>query len=186
MEAQVPVYVLAGGKSQRFGSDKARAIVDGKPMILQVIAAVQAVVGDVTVVVDRLGRVADLGLREVADGGAHLGPLSGLQAALEDAPPGWIVLMPCDVMGLRVEWLRLLFEARQPGDLAVAFRDTRWQPLPALYHTDVLPEVRALADRALWRLLERVHARAVPVPPEWETLARIDTPADLARWRGIP
>lgn len=178
-------YVLAGGQSARFGSDKARVLVHGKPLILHVTAALEPFAGPAAAVVDRPGRVADLGLREVLDGGEHRGPLAGLKAALEDAAPGWIALVPCDVIGLRAEWLEVLRTAVRAGDLAVAFRDDRWHPLPGLYHTDLLPHVLEKleqGDGALWRLLEHAHARAVPVPEGWRALARIDTPADLQAW----
>jgi len=187
-------YVLAGGRSERFGSDKARAVVQGQPLLIHAVEALRAVAADVRIVGDRTDRYADLGLPGVADREPHLGPMGGLLAALADAraraPEGaWILVSPCDLVGVRQEWLRSLMAGRTREVDAVAFRDAAavarrspWQPLPALYHTRLLPAVEAAIarqDRALWRLLEAGRARSLPLPADWGELRVVHTPADL-------
>ena len=127
------VYVLAGGRSSRFGSDKALAQVNGKPLV-QHVADALAQVGDLTVVVDRAGRLAGVDLPAIVDDGSQRGPLTGLAAAMAHAGTGWLVLAPCDMLGLRADWLTRLRQAVQPGDRAVAFRGERWHGLPSGMH----------------------------------------------------
>lgn len=94
--------VLAGGRSRRFGSDKAMALLDGTPLIEHAIAALAAQTEAVIV----CGRewtdwVAD---RPAPD----LGPLGGINAALHAAAErGFdaVLTVPCDAPLL-------------PGDLA--------------------------------------------------------------------
>ena len=141
-------------------------------------------------VVDRLGRLAQLDVAEVADGWAHLGPLTGLRAAIGHLHAGpelgpWLLLVPCELLGLRTNWLRVLLQARQPGDLAVLGHQERWQPLPALYHVNLLAEVdlaMASGDRSLQRRLDRASARQVPVPADGSELTREATPGDIQAW----
>ncbi len=76
--------VLAGGKSQRMGTDKARlALPDGRPVILSVVEVLKSICGEVVVVTEVTGRYADLALpaRRVTDIVPGCGPMGGLHAA---------------------------------------------------------------------------------------------------------
>ncbi len=184
---QVPAYVLAGGRSSRFGSDKARAEVEGEPLIMHVVRALEPLASRVTVVAREGGQYADLGLETIGDLRPALGPLGGLASALAhrgrhhpDEP--WLLLAPCDLLGLRRRWLRLLLERPREGHRVVAFRDSRWEPLPALYHRDVRPEVDSRVDAerlSMWRLMERCRPLALEPPPDWETMRKVNRPQDL-------
>ncbi len=183
---KVPAYILAGGQSSRFGSDKARAIIDGVPLLLQVQSALLPFAHRTTVVVDKRGRYKDFQLHELMDGAEQRGPLGGLLTALIDGRGGWRLIAPCDMLNIQEIWLQALLEARQPGDIAVAFRGEHWQPLPALYHSDALDIVgQALRsdDRSLQTLLTKLNARALPLPPDWHLARDINKPQDLPRAR---
>ncbi len=78
-------YVLAGGKSRRFGSDKARAMLAGQPLLLHVARQLEPVCSCVWVVAQRAGQYDDLGLPTLGDLALGLGPLAGLQTALSHA-----------------------------------------------------------------------------------------------------
>ncbi|MSP90350.1 MAG: formate dehydrogenase accessory sulfurtransferase FdhD [Myxococcales bacterium] len=179
--APLPLYVLVGGRSERFGRPKAIEPVEGKPLALRVVDAL-ADAGRATLVGAGAAALDGLGLRRILDGVPASGPIGGLRAALIDVGAGWIVLAPCDVVGLRAPWLEVLATARVPGARAVAFRGERWEPLPSLWHTDALGAVdQALADGtgALHRLLAACDAVALPLPLDWDTAVRVTTPADL-------
>jgi molybdopterin-guanine dinucleotide biosynthesis protein A len=188
---RVPVYILAGGASSRFGLDKARQPVGGRPLILHQAEVLEPVASSLSVVASRPDQYADLGLRTLADEVPGQGPVGGLATALADlqatAAGRWLLLAPCDVLGLQRRWVeRLLLAAgsASPGDdgRVVAFRDRRWQPLPALYHRDLLPIARDRVRRgrlALWRLMERVPHVALPLPDDWEQAVRVNRPEDL-------
>lgn len=73
--------ILAGGRSRRFGSDKALAPLKGRYLIDHMIAALSSEVDDL-VICGRSWRTA----RAIDDGiGAYQGPLAGLAAALSHA-----------------------------------------------------------------------------------------------------
>jgi molybdenum cofactor guanylyltransferase len=180
---KVPVYVLAGGRSSRFGSDKARALFDGRPLLLQVVEALRPLAESVTAVADVEDKYRDLGLRTIVDRAPGQGPLGGLQAALLDADrPEWLLLSSCDWVGLKPEWVELLLQGRDADLPAVAFKGDVWQPLLALYHRSLRAEVAArLADKrlALWRLLRDAPARALALPPGWDQVRQVNRPDDL-------
>lgn len=201
----IPVYILAGGRSSRFGSDKARATIEGRTLIQRVEAMVQPIAAQVTVVADRADRYADLGLRTIADRVPGLGPVGGLWSALHDqsitTPTSEVLLLcPCDALTLKIEWLETLRAAAttlRRGDavvgaegdatvhaLAAAFRGhDRWQPMPAMYHRDAVDEVRAALDadrRSMQALLDRLRAIALPLPADWPSTWQANSREELA------
>ena len=76
-------YVLTGGRSSRFGANKAFADVDGKPMVVQVADRVRSVCDSVTLV-GPAETYGSLGLRVIEDSVADFGPVAGILAALEE------------------------------------------------------------------------------------------------------
>lgn len=181
----IPVYILAGGKSSRFGSDKARALVDGLPLIARVASMVRPMASRVTVVADLRDKYADVGLRTIADTEPGKGPLGGLATALGDLHPdeNWLLLVSCDLLLIRSEWLAALSSTAHPP--ATAFRGQYWEPLLALYHRSIGPAVRAqlaTGNRAMQRLLDATAATAVPLPSDWPITLQANTPSDLQRF----
>ncbi len=185
---KIPVYILAGGASSRFGSDKARAEAGGKPLVVGLARAVAPAAASVTVVAERAGKYEDLGLRTIADLEPGHGPLGGLQAALGDlgelGAGDWLLLLSCDLAGVQIEWIERLWAARRAGSATVLFRDQRWQPLLALYHVSArraVDELLARGQRKMYRLMGKVDAVAVAPPDDWHKLRNVNRPEDLPR-----
>jgi len=150
----LPVYILAGGRSSRFGSDKARALLDGEPLIARLARQIAPIAAGITVVADAPEKYADLGLRTIADRRPGLGPLAGLEAAMLDliastaplgkwcqtpfpdkwcqtpfsqAPTpegGWLAMLTCDMTGLQPAWIELLQHAARDGKWVATFHDS--------------------------------------------------------------
>lgn len=184
----IPVYILAGGKSSRFGSDKARALVDGQPLIRRIADAVASHASRVTVVADAAGKFADLGLTTIADSVPDRGPMGGLLTALLDhrnrSTSDWLLLLSCDLLYMSSVWIDTLLAHRGPGVRAVAFRPDRWQPLLALYHATILPQIEACVTNgslAMQPLLEAVSCVTAPLPLNWPAILQANTPAELAQ-----
>src|SRR6266536_4041886 len=78
--------VLSGGRSRRMGTDKARLLVQGQPLILRVAQRVAEVARPVLLATGRPGRLGPLGYAEVADEVPGSGPLGGLTAGLAASP----------------------------------------------------------------------------------------------------
>jgi molybdopterin-guanine dinucleotide biosynthesis protein A len=181
---KVPVYILAGGKSSRLGSDKARVDIRGDPLLVHVARSLEPAASEVVVIADRPGKYRDLGFLTIADREPGLGPLGGLQAALSHCREGWLLCASCDRIGIRPGWLRALFAGRKDGAKAVLFRGSIWQPLPGLYHTSLAPEVNAAiaAGRLTpWTLLERTDTVALELPTDWGTSLDINEPGELEK-----
>jgi molybdopterin-guanine dinucleotide biosynthesis protein A len=164
--AQLAGYVLAGGGSTRFGSDKALAGLDGQPMLLRMTALVEKVAGAACVVAPA-ERYAGLGVSIVPDRWPGAGPLGGIATALlhtAETLPGceWNLVLGCDLPFLSVEWLSYLADyARKSGAQAVLPVSAEGpEPLCACYRTDAGPALAALLEggvRKITAALERVR-----------------------------
>lgn len=161
---RVPLYILAGGGSRRFGADKARALVDGTPLILRVARALAPVAASTTVVAASAGAYDDLALPTIGDDTAGLGPAGGLATAighrLRESGGGWILVSACDWLEVDAGWARLLMGAVVPGSHAVLFDPL--QPLFGLYHTAAGPAIAQAID-AGERRMQEIAAGLSPV-----------------------
>ncbi len=177
--------VLAGGRSTRFGADKAGYAVGGQAMIERVRDAVAAVAAEVWISVAAEGAPPGLPRRAryVRDHYRDAGPLAGLHAGLHALETPWLLAVACDLPFLTPDALRTLLAARTPEADAVVARtpDGRRHPLCACYHARTLPVAAAqleaghLALHAFLDRLENVRYADLPDAP----LRNVNTPSDL-------
>ncbi|MEM9882124.1 MAG: molybdenum cofactor guanylyltransferase [Planctomycetota bacterium] len=180
----LPHYVLAGGRSRRFGSDKARHRIDGVPMVVRVAEAFAEHASSTTIIAREANAYADLGLPTVADDLPDAGPLAGLATALRlsnelntsGGGGGWLLLTSCDLRRPDAATLTPLTNALEQHDAAWAAvyrRDGRFEPFPGLYHASLAGAVRdtlasprrsfqALLGGVADRVADRVAAAAWP------------------------
>ena len=158
--------VLAGGRSSRFGSDKALAMLDGRTLLDHAAAALGPHC-DAVVVVGR-GAIADWPR-------ADMGPLGGIAGALIHAGErGFEQLLTAPVDCVRLpDDLRALLEP------APAFLET--QPVVGLWPIGSISDLRAIledrSDLAVRAYARRIGARAVAsdfVPPNVNSAADLD------------
>lgn len=172
-----PVVVLAGGRSSRFGSDKALVEVDGQPLLRTLVDALHRQGHPaVSIVADRADRYQQLGLTCLVDHTPDCGPLGGVATALQQrlqSGPGWLLLVSCDQLVFRPEWFEQLALHAVSSQLqnlkqhlnpqlrlqeqiehdVVHFvsggvsGEGRVEPLPSLLHTRLLPTVLERLER---------------------------------------
>ena len=187
--SQLPAYIMAGGKSSRFNSDKARALIGGRPLISIISEKLETLFVSVTAVADKPDKYADLGLTTIGDLTPGLGPLGGLATALDDftkkkSGTGWIFLISCDFVDFETGWIERLWSEKDKKTKAAAFRGDFWEPLFAFYHTSLFAEAHKRAasnDRSMWRFLEKVKCYPASLPQGWFDVADIDRPEDLEK-----
>jgi len=184
--SETPAYILAGGHSRRFGSDKARATLRGRPLILTLSDQLIGLGFKVTVVGKHDDQYTDLGLDTIGDIEPDQGPIGGLHTALTHRGEGWLLLCSCDMLDIDEHWIAALFDRahRSPDADVIAARDERWQPFPALYHARLRAAPALREAGSFQRLLERVRteridAGALPAVRQINTaeeLRRFDAP----------
>jgi len=176
---------LAGGRSERFGSDKALAPFRGAPLLDAVIGALTAGFAEVLVVAKRAEPYSVFGARVVIDRSPLYTPLSGLEAGLAAASREIVFCCGADMpFAVDAPLLDALFAALAGHDAVVPVHDGARQPLCALYRRETcLPAASALlAQSAVGpkRLLESVRTALIDWPDERPFLDA-DTREQLAK-----
>lgn len=200
--ARITGIVLAGGRSTRFGADKLRADVRGRPLLQHPILALAEACGEVLVALapdaaePTLPGVAGVPIRIVRDAVAGAGPLAGLVAGLEAAGEGIALVVGGDQPDLRPELLRLLVSSLGAGDAAVLADGDAPRSLPLVVRRDpaLAAALRVLgsARRSLLGVVFALGAVVVPesawrlADPEGSWRRDVDRPEDLPGQGSVP
>ncbi|WP_432799531.1 molybdenum cofactor guanylyltransferase [Poriferisphaera sp. WC338] len=188
-QGKLPLYILAGGRSSRFGSDKARMVIEGKPILKVIEEVLKPYCLSTTVIAEEKGKYEDLGLRTIADDkDGYCGPLMGVLTAANDMKrvhgSGWFMLVSCDVVGMDHRWIKRLVEGRLKEGGAVVFYDDRYQPFPGLYHSvgaACAEEMLRDGRSSMQQFLAEIDAVKVDVPHDWGLMIQVNTPEDYQR-----
>lgn len=188
-EPRVSAAILAGGRSSRFGRDKAAVLFRGAPFIAHVARALRASCGGGLFCIGGEPRRAELlGAHHAPDLFPGEGPLGGLITALEAADTPFVFLAACDMplldevlVGAIVGWL-----AKDDAEVFLPVGEAGAEPLCALYARSVLPAVReafARGERRMSGFHEAVRVRRLDARelPGAAGLVSINTPEELRR-----
>lgn len=153
-------FVLAGGASSRMGRDKALLEIGGKLLIEHAVNLLRKLGGEPRIVAARpdLAKYAPV----IEDRRSGCGPLSGIAAGLLASESELATFIPVDVPLLPLALLALLRERSQvSGALAtIPCLLGQAQPLCAVYHRRVLPQVSAALEAEDYKVT-RVMRQAV-------------------------
>ncbi len=181
---------LAGGRSTRFGREKAVEPLGGEPMIGRVVRALSAGVERVAINAPPGSAAAAYALAHahpvLADGeGGPSGPLAGVHAGLvwaRDGGAAWLATSPCDTPLIPHDLVARLQGRRSPSG-AVARTADGLHPLCALWPVHALKMIEALQDHPPVRdLLARLGAAAVDFE-DAGAFANLNTPEEFAAVR---
>jgi molybdopterin-guanine dinucleotide biosynthesis protein A len=195
--------ILAGGDSQRMGSDKANLLLGEQTLLRHVIATMQKIFPHVIVSVRQLRPEIDL--PQVCDeqasagkppGGGPLagaGPLAGLAASLDHVTTPWAFAVACDMPFVEPAMVELLGRYRSHYQAVVPVVQGHPQPLAAFYAGTCRATIRAHfaggGKNSLRAALEKLQVRYVDeadllqADPALRSFFDLDTPQDVAMAR---
>jgi molybdopterin-guanine dinucleotide biosynthesis protein A len=136
--------ILAGGKSRRFGSNKAFAEVNGSQLIKRVIEVLGSVFEEMVIITNEPEAYAFLGLPMYEDLIKGLGPIGGIYTGLENIRNSKGFFVACDMPFINENLVRYMAGINNEFDAVVPMIGWKMEPLHALYSKTCLSTIRAL------------------------------------------
>ena len=177
------LVVLAGGRSSRFGGDKALAELDGETLALRALRRLAPLAARRVLV--RAAPLAGLpaDVLQVADPAPGAGPAQALRAAFAALPGARCFTAPCDAPELEPALYAPLAAAAGADGVACARRGGRLEPLVAVW--SAFAAVRFAAEPAgesdaVHAALARARAACVDFDGGDRRFSNVNTRAELA------
>lgn len=182
--ADITGYLIAGGRSRRFGADKRLVEYEGEPLLERAGRVMCEALGHLPVMVGNdVIPLSDQAWRVISDARPEAGPMGGIVAALEDSHTDWVMALAVDLPLMRSVDLQLLAEARSDSsDVLTLSVDGRPEPLAALYHCRQVTFWRERLDRnelSLSQSLQLVSWQAVMLGKDSRSLTNINSLSDF-------
>ena len=174
--------ILAGGESNRMGSDKALLTIDGVSFLNRIRETLSGVVGDVVISAREEQDYTVPRSRVIGDVYKNCGPLAGIHAALSAIPTPRALVVSCDLPLITPEACRRLLTADVPDDVVVARSEGRLQPLFGLYHKKILPALERYLRQDRYSVLDFLNGVDVTVVDLGPSagLMNVNTPGEYA------
>ena len=189
------VFILAGGKSSRMGTDKAFVEVEGRTLLARALDLARSVTDDVRIVgqQEKYSSFAPT----VEDNFPGCGPLGGIHAALRASEKDLNLVLAVDIPFVTAALLKHL--AKRASDssalVTVPYAGRGYQPLCALYRRAFADaaelalragryKIDALFDSAHMQVISEQELQTAGFPAD--IFRNLNTPEDLASAHQFP
>jgi molybdopterin-guanine dinucleotide biosynthesis protein A len=147
--------VLAGGKSSRFGSNKALALFNGTPLIERTTSALGRVFKNLMIITNSPLEYSYLRIPLYQDIIKGMGPVGGLYTGLEALDDDWAFFCACDMPFINEGLVRYMTGLKEGYDAVVPKLDWKIEPLHALYSKRC---VQAMKDLIIKKEFQAIRA----------------------------
>ena len=140
-KSDISAFIIAGGKSQRFGQDKTLYEYEGKPLVSRVYDAIEPVFDNISVVANDSEKFSFLGLDVYPDIIPGLGPIGGIHTALKFSSTDRIFAFAADMPYLNTDFIRYMTEIPDLYDVIVPAPDGYFEPLHSIYSVKIISRI---------------------------------------------
>lgn len=180
MNNSITAILLAGGKSQRMGTDKGLLELNGKTFIQHICDALQPIVGDSILIISANKAYDALGFSRVEDIIENKGPVGGLFTGLQASKTRLNLVLSVDVPLVSTELLEWLVKNHDDRFWVTQTKFAeKTSPLIAVYDRqmgNVFEEHLTVDQLKLRKVIEQVKHQTVVVPEKWsQQLQNINT-----------
>jgi len=132
----ISAFILIGGKSERFGSEKWRANINGKSVLDRIWDG--CMYFEERIVIGK-EKPKDFKKPFICDQLEIQAPINGLYTAIQHAEDDWIQLVSCDLPLIDTDVFQILWNTKtQESDAVIPLTNNRHQVTCALYHRRIL------------------------------------------------
>jgi molybdopterin-guanine dinucleotide biosynthesis protein A len=157
--SDVTGVILAGGKSRRYGTNKAFVEINGTQLIDKVASVMRAIFKRVILITNCPREYSYLHLPAHEDLIQGLGPIGGIYTGLETIQDDAGFFIACDMPFASQDLIRYIVSVSVKGkfDAIVPKVDWKMEPLHALYRKSCLPVLMELIASGSYQILESFH-----------------------------
>ncbi len=140
----ISAFILIGGKSERFGSEKWRANINDKSVLDRIWDACMHFEERVVI-----GKEKPKNFKKpfICDQLEIQAPINGLYTAIQNSGHDWIQLVSCDLPLIEANVFQMLWNSNtQESDTVIPFSNNRYQVTCALYHKRILNYLESAID----------------------------------------
>ena len=187
--------ILAGGESQRMGSDKSLLPLQGARFIDHIYARLRPLFEEVIIVTNSPELYHDLPCRKVPDIYLKQGALAGIHAGLSQVQQPRAFVVGCDMPFISEKVVRKICSHAKQGDLILPLSSCGHEPLHALYAKNCLPAMEQVLEAGHKRIMkffsqvrvvEISAAELLSLDPQEKSFCNVNTPDEYFRLRGLP
>jgi molybdopterin-guanine dinucleotide biosynthesis protein A len=180
MENKITAIILAGGKSQRMGTDKGLLDLNGKTFIQHICDALQPIVGSNILIVSANKEYDVLGFSRAEDIIEDKGPVGGLYTGLKESKTKVNLVLSVDVPLVSTELLEWLIKSHDENYLITQTKiGNKTSPLIGVYDRsmrNVFGEHLGGNQLRFRKVIEDVKHQTIVVPEKWSNqLQNINT-----------
>jgi molybdenum cofactor guanylyltransferase len=183
--ASMQGVILAGGKSRRFGEDKALAQIEGVRFVDKAIALLRSCALEPVVITREAKDYSFLDCEVVTDLIENLGPLGGLYTASRLFHPHSILALTCDMPFLTSDALKELLNRYEKRNMTTLFKrhECLAEPFPGIYPSllsDLLLEAIRENRLSMKQVIEKIEPiQLIKSKCSKNIFANVNTQVDL-------
>jgi len=158
---EISSVILAGGKSKRFGKNKAFLKIGGRILIDQIVEKMGRLSNEIIIVTnilkkfDYLPKKFDyLNVKLIKDIIQYKGSLGGIYSGLLFAKNNSIFVVACDMPFLNIPLLKYIISFFQDYDVVIPKINNFFEPLHAIYSKKCIKPIKRLIDENNLKIID--------------------------------
>ncbi len=140
---QITGIILAGGKSERMGTDKTFLKLNGKTLLEHSIELIQPFC-DSLIISSKNTKHERFGYKIIPDEIPGCGPIGGIYSCLKYSKTNWNFIISVDSVSVEPVFMEFLISEIGKFDAVVPIHSKGKEPLVALYHKNCLIEIEKM------------------------------------------
>ncbi len=186
MKDKITAFILAGGKSQRMGTDKGLLLLNGKLFVSHICEAVKPIVGENIVIVSSNADYDFLGFTRIEDIVPEKGPVGGIYTALQRTKTRLNFILSVDAPLISAELLLWILDNRDDSFkmTQVQFEDKAY-PLIAIYDqslASIFEENLKKNQLRLRQVIKEIKHQTLVISEKWsDQVQNINTPEEYQK-----
>ena len=186
MKDKTTAFILAGGKSQRMGTDKGLLLLNGKPFVSHICEAVKPIVGENVVIVCSNADYDFLGFTRIEDIVPEKGPVGGIYTALQRTKTRLNFILSVDAPLISAELLLWILDNRDDSFKMTQVQfENKAYPLIAIYDqslASIFEENLKKNQHRLRQVIKEIKHQTLLIPEKWRNqVQNINTPEEYQK-----